>query len=177
MISEFALMALPFLGIAIVSMVVLIWLILLAFPLKNVSSKGFISNAYKFRKQLKEYRSWDRGYINDFAAAMYRDMAHYLETEGCHIGREKTARRARVIAHLLTDDNSASDEVYNNLLSEWWDSREELPCKEGTRMIWGPNPALQKRIFLREKIVQGCSKHRKELLLTYLSKYHSTIWD
>jgi hypothetical protein len=126
---------------------------------------------------LTEYRSWDSGYINDFAATMYKDMATYLERDGCHVGKEKTARRARVIAHLLVDDEARCDEAYNKLVSEWWASRKESPHKFGTIMVWDSNPSLEKKMAIREKIRTDCSNHRKELLLTYLSKYHTKIWD
>lgn len=140
--------------------------------------KHFFINIFKFRKELASYRAWDHYYINQFAAAMYRDMANHLVEHGNHVGCEITAKRARVIAHLLTHLEPEISGSYSKALEEWWATKKEIELDNGwVSMEFSDSKALRRRLDQeRAKHLKIC-KHRKGLLFKYLRKYHEKIWD
>ena len=146
--------------------------------------KWFFRNLWRYKGMLWTFRSWDSGYIELWASEMYSDVADSIETGDRHIGCEKTVQRARTVARLLRDDRDKYyDPIGDKLQDEKWSKSDFVPADEkyGEGMmelkIHEMSPNKERLLEKRRKAMNDLEKQRRDMLFTYLRKYHKKFWD
>lgn len=142
--------------------------------LRNI--KWYFRNCWRFRKELKDYRTWDYYYIDQMLAALYEDSATSIKKHGHCVHNPRVFRDVATLVNLLRNPEPEYAPRLLELL-EKWGSNWRKTLDESYILEDVLSPEEHKELSLLIDLHSKKEEERWAMRWHYMRRTHRKLWD